>query len=134
MSKQSFLYVTYIATTPDKVWNALVDGEMTRMYWGGPNAERGNENISDWKPGSRWESRRGDPERTLAMVGQVMESTRPKRLVMTWARPEDAEAADKHSRVTFEIEPRGERLVRLSVFHEDLDPEMAKSISGGWPK
>ncbi len=135
MDKPRFVYVTYIATTPEKVWQALVDSELTRRYWGGPTAEcGGHEHISDWKPGSRWESRRGDAARTLAIVGRVLESTPPRRLVMTWARPHDADATEKHSRVTFDIEPQGERLVRLTILHEDLDPEMAEAISGGWPK
>ena len=132
MGKPSFVYVTYIATTPEEVWRALVDSEMTRLYWGGPTG--GLENISDWKPGSRWESRRADSGRTVAMVGRVIESTPPRRLVITWARPRDADAAERHSRVTFDIESHGEHLVRLAILHEDLDPEMADSISRGWPK
>jgi uncharacterized protein YndB with AHSA1/START domain len=69
------------------------------------------------------------------VVGTVVESTPPTRLVMTWARPSEADDASKHSRVTFDIEPRGDALVRLTVTHEDLenDPNMLKSISGGWP-
>lgn len=135
MGKPRFVYATYIAAAPEQVWQALVDSEMTRLYWGGPATGSGGlENISDWKPGSRWESRRGDPARTLAMVGKVLESTPPRRLVMTWARPHDADATEKHSRVTFDIAAQGERLVRLTILHEELDPEMAESISGGWPK
>jgi uncharacterized protein YndB with AHSA1/START domain len=53
---------------------------------------------------------------------------------MTWARPAEAEALEKHSRVTFDIEPQGDRLVRLTVVHDDLDPEMAETVGGGWPR
>jgi uncharacterized protein YndB with AHSA1/START domain len=69
-------------------------------------------------------------------VGTVVESSPPRRLVITWARPKDAGDPAKHSRVSFDIEPQGERLVRLTVTHEDLerDPEMLAGISGGWPK
>jgi hypothetical protein len=35
--------------------------------------------------------------------------------------------------VTFDIKPEGDGLVRLTVTHEDLDVEMLKGISGGWP-
>jgi uncharacterized protein YndB with AHSA1/START domain len=134
MTKPSFVYVTYIATTPDKVYRALVDTEITRQYWlGGSGPARVN--VSDWKPGSRWEHTRDDATRTVDVVGTVVENAPPRRLVMTWARPSEADDASKHSRVTFDIEPQNERLVRLTVTHEylDHDPKMLASISGGWP-
>jgi uncharacterized protein YndB with AHSA1/START domain len=73
--------------------------------------------------------------RTIDIVGKVVESTPPRRLVLTWARPNDAEDESKHSRVTFDIEPYGDSLVRLTVTHDDLerDPQMLKGVSGGWP-
>ena len=53
---------------------------------------------------------------------------------MTWARPKEAHDDLKHSRVSFDIDPYGNGLVRLTVTHEDLDdPEMLKGISSGWP-
>ncbi|MGH7717589.1 MAG: SRPBCC family protein [Gemmatimonadaceae bacterium] len=137
MTKPSFVYVTYIATTPDKVWRALVDTDVMRRYWVDPISNApAHENVSDWKPGSRWEHRRVDEAGTVDMVGKVVESTPPRRLVVTWARPKDAEDASKHSRVTFDIEPHGGGLVRLTVTHEDLegDPQMLEGISSGWPK
>jgi uncharacterized protein YndB with AHSA1/START domain len=69
------------------------------------------------------------------MVGRVVESAPPRRLVLTWARPGDREREEKHSRVTFEIEPLGE-VSRLTVTHDRLegDPEMLDGISKGWPK
>lgn len=93
-------------------------------------------NVSDWKPGSQWQHQRQDDARTVDMVGKVVESNPPRRLIITWARPKDAEEDSKHSRVTFDIEPQAEGLVRLTVTHEDLegDPEMFKGIAGGWPK
>ena len=136
-TKPSFVYVTYIATTPEKVWQALVDTDVTRQYWAAPNEDGPpHVNVSDWKPGSKWEHRRVDEAATVDIVGNVVESTPPRRLVMTWARPKDAADDSKHSRVTFEIEPNGEGLVRLTVTHEDLehDPQMLTGISGGWPK
>jgi uncharacterized protein YndB with AHSA1/START domain len=126
MNKPEFVYVTYIATTPEKLWGALTDGEITRQYWGG-------EQVSDWKPGSRWEHRRNGPERKVAMVGTVIESDPPNRLVFSWAAPKDRERKEGHSRVMFEIERAGE-LVRLTVTHEQLEAEMCRNVSGGWPK
>lgn len=135
MTKPSYVYVTYIATTPEKVWRALVDTEVTRQYWFGNPAGPVHVNVSDWKAGSQWEHQRTDDARTADIVGTVVESTPPRRLVLTWARPAEAEDESKHSRVTFEIEPQGEGVVRLMVVHDDLerDPKMLAGISSGWP-
>jgi uncharacterized protein YndB with AHSA1/START domain len=137
MTKPGFVYVTYIATSPEQVWRALVNTDVTREFWVDPTSDRpAHENVSDWKPGSRWEHRRVDAAGTVDMVGKVVESSPPRRLVVTWARPKDAEDEAKHSRVTFDIEPQGAGLVRLTVTHEDLegDAQMLAGISDGWPK
>jgi uncharacterized protein YndB with AHSA1/START domain len=135
MKKPDYVYVTYIATTPEKVWQAFVDPEVMRQYWMGPTSECSRVNISDWKPGSRWEHRRTDDTHAVDIVGKVVESNPPRRLVYTWARPKDAEDDSKHSRVAIDIEPQGDGLVRLTVTHDDLerDPQMLEGISGGWP-
>ena len=129
MSTEKFVYVTYIATTPEKVWAALLEGELTRQYWC-------HDNVSDWKVGSTWEHRRSDGEQgKVDIAGKVVESVPPKRLVVTWARPSEVAETAKHSRVTYEIEPVASA-VRLTVTHDQLeaDPDMARAISGGWPK
>ncbi|MDB4915031.1 MAG: polyketide cyclase [Gemmatimonadetes bacterium] len=136
-TKPDFVYVTYIATTPEKLWQALVDTDVTRQYWIGPNAtDPGHVNVSEWTPGSQWEHQRLDDARTVDIVGTVVESTPPRRLVLSWARPNEADDASKHSRVTFDVEPLGDALIRLTVTHEDLasDPKMLSGISGGWPQ
>jgi uncharacterized protein YndB with AHSA1/START domain len=127
MNKPQFVYVTYIATTPEKAWHALFDAEMTKQYWG-------YKNVSDWKPGSTWEHRRADGD-ALRLTGKVVEFTPPKRLVMTWASPSDAKDPSKHSRVTIEIEPMGTQ-VKVTVMHDQLEPgsPMFDGISAGWPK
>jgi uncharacterized protein YndB with AHSA1/START domain len=91
--------------------------------------------VSDWKPGSRWEHRRVDDKRTLDLVGKVVEIAPPRRLVITWASPADEGRPEKHSRVTFEIEPFRD-VVRLTVVHDQLEPgsDMLKGITDGWPK
>jgi uncharacterized protein YndB with AHSA1/START domain len=135
MSKPSFVYVSYIATTAEQVWQALTDIDITRRYWEGlTGPRRSYESVSDWKPGSPWQQRRLDEAKTVVIVGKVLESTPPRRLVLTWARPEDADNAEKSSRVTFDIEPQGDKLVKLTVLHEDLDPEMHRGVAGGWPQ
>lgn len=73
----------------------LIDPEMTTKYWQ-------HDNVSDWQAGSRWEHR-NSKERTLKLVGKVIESIPPKRLVLTWAFPDDETQEEKHSRVTFEM-------------------------------
>jgi len=128
MTKSKFVYVTYISATPEQVWRALLDPEFTRQYWDA-------ENASDWQAGSAWEHRRSDEAHTLLMVGRVVESTPPNRLVLTWALPADAADQAKHSRVTFEIEPIDE-MVRLTVTHDELEAgsDMLQSITRGWPR
>ena len=136
MTNPSFVYVTYIATTPEKVWQALVDPAVTRQYWVGVKADSAaHENISDWKPGSRWEHRRVE-NGEVDVAGKVVEHSPPRRLAYTWARPAEFDNDSKHSRVSFEIEPQGGGLVRLTVTHEGLegDQKMLASISGGWPQ
>jgi uncharacterized protein YndB with AHSA1/START domain len=86
--------------------------------------------------GAPWEHRRTDEEGTVDIVGEVLESDRPHRLVLTWARPEDADNAERTSRVTFEIEPQdwpGGPWMCLRVLHADMDQEMHDSVSYGWP-
>lgn len=126
MDKPKFVYVSYIESTPEKVWNALIDPEMTRQYW------FNHHNASDWKVGSRWEHRVIDNPSVVHVVGKVVESDPPRRLVVTWAPPENEGNVEKTSRVTYEIEESGET-VKLTVTHDELDSEMFKSISFGWP-
>ena len=135
MTKPDFAYVTFIATTPDKVWRAITDPAVTRQYWKGVPEGHVRVNVSDWKTGSRWEHQKDDATHAVDLVGTIIESSPPRRLVLTWGRPEHASDAAKHSRVTFEIEPLNERLVRLTVLHEDLkdDAKMLAGISAGWP-
>jgi uncharacterized protein YndB with AHSA1/START domain len=128
MKKTQFIYVTYISTTAEKLWEALLNSRTTRKYWQ-------HENVSDWLPGSKWEHRAFDKDRTLRLVGKVIESSKPRRLVLTWAFPEDEAREEKHTRVTFELEPIGS-VTRLAVTHDQLEPgsSMLEGISDGWPK
>ena len=123
MDKLQFVYVTYIATTPQKVWTALTDAELTAQYW-----ERSN--VSDWKVGSRWTH--GFPNEAPDVVGEVLEADPPRRLVTSWSPASKADDPSRRSRVTYEIEPLGEK-VRLTVTHTDLTEEGLRSISQGWP-
>lgn len=123
--KPTFVYVTYIQSTPERVWHALTDADLTAEYWG-------HSNVSDWQVGSTWEHRRTDGTDIADVVGTVLESTPPTRLVITFGEP-DTEPADGPSTVTFHIEPYQD-IVRLTVTHERLaDQDAVDAVSVGWP-
>lgn len=123
MDKPSYVYVTYILTTPQKVWEAITDEQISASYW-----ERSNR--SDWKVGSPWSHRL--PGKSPDVVGKVLESDPPRRLVTSWAPPSDPDNPEKISRVAFDIEDLNGK-VRLTVTHTDLDAQGLKDVSGGWP-
>jgi uncharacterized protein YndB with AHSA1/START domain/DNA-binding transcriptional ArsR family regulator len=122
--KPSFVYVTYIESTAERVWQALTDADLTAEYWG-------HSNISDWNVGSSWEHRRVDGSGIADVIGTVLEVAPPHRLAMTFDAP-GPEAPDLPSRVTFDIEPYHE-IVRLTVTHENLTAEAVEGVSAGWP-
>lgn len=118
----SFVYVTYIATTPDKLWRALTDGKFTREYWGGRSIE------SSWEKGAPFVMRKldGTDEGTK---GTVLEIDPPKRLVLSWLFGGGGPATT----VTFTITQASPQNVRLMIVHEPAAggtiPEMARE---GW--
>jgi len=121
--KPTFVYVIYIESTPERVWEALTDADLTAEYWG-------HSNVSDWQTGSTWEHVRTDGSGVADVVGQVVESRPPARLVTTWSPPGDPEA--QPSRVSFDIKPHGD-IVQLTVTHEDLADEAEReAASRGW--
>ncbi|MBP2339946.1 ArsR/SmtB family transcription factor [Saccharothrix coeruleofusca] len=121
--KREFVYVTYIESTPERVWEALTDPELTAAYWG-------HSNVSDWQVGSSWSHRRTDGSGVDDIVGTVVESDPPRRLVTTW---EDRDDASRTSTVTFAIDPHG-ATVRLTVTHVDLaDEQDHRDVAEGWP-
>ena len=121
--KPSFRYVTYIESTPERVWEALTDADLTAAYWG-------HHNLSDWRPGSRWEHVRTDGSGIADVVGTVEEATPPTRLVTTWSEPGDVRP-ETTSRVTFEIEKYA-GIVRLTVTHDDLPEADREQAEAGW--
>jgi uncharacterized protein YndB with AHSA1/START domain/DNA-binding transcriptional ArsR family regulator len=121
-----YVYVTYIESTPERVWEALTDADLTAAYWG-------HANVSDWQPGSTWEHRRTDGSGAADVTGTVLEAVPPTRLVITFEDSPGQAARREPSVVTFEVEPYHE-IVRLTVTHEKLpDSEMHAGISHGWP-
>src|SRR5262245_25619908 len=128
MTDTKFVYVTYISSTAEKVWEALTKAEITRNYWG-------HENVSDWRTGSPWQHVRADQSGSVDLVGKVLESAPPSRLVITWQSPANAAAKARPSRVAFDIETISD-MTRLTVTHDDLvaGSETEKGIVAGWPR
>jgi uncharacterized protein YndB with AHSA1/START domain/DNA-binding transcriptional ArsR family regulator len=123
--RPTYVYVTYIESSPERVWDALTDADLTAQFWG-------HSNVSDWHAGSAWEHRRVDGSGIADVVGTVLESQPPRRLAMTFDAP-GAQPPEGPSRVTFDIEPYHE-IVRLTVTHENLADDAAlEAISAGWP-
>jgi uncharacterized protein YndB with AHSA1/START domain len=123
-NKPTFVYVTYINSTAEKVWDALTDPELTAQYWG-------HSNVSDWHVGSTWSHRRIDGSGIDDVLGTIVESVPGKRLVFTWSRPDATDDSDT-STVTFDIESHGD-LVRLTVTHADLvDEDERDAAARGW--
>jgi uncharacterized protein YndB with AHSA1/START domain len=121
--KPTFVYVTYIQSSPEKVWEALTDADLTAQYWG-------HSNVSDWQKGSRWEHRRVDEPDIADVEGEVLETVPPRKLVITFG---NAQTTGVPSVVTFDIEPHHD-IVRLTVTHEGLvDPSDFRAVSAGWP-
>jgi len=141
MDKPRFVYATYISTTPERLWQALTEPAFTKRYWE-------TSFITDWAKGSpmTWDNHGvliSDPEQV------VIESDPFRRLSYTWhtLTPELAErfgwdadflakiASEPRSTVTFQIEPAGEGVVKLTVVHDGFgtDSTVAEMVSVGWP-
>jgi uncharacterized protein YndB with AHSA1/START domain len=125
MSKPEFVYTTYIETSPEKLWQALTNGDFTERYWFGHRV------TSDWKVGSPYRfAKQGAP----TIEGKVLVVDPPKRLAYTWDSCSPEAQRERTSRVTFDLEPRG-KVVKLTVTHDELDERgvTLRNISGGWP-
>jgi uncharacterized protein YndB with AHSA1/START domain len=126
MSKPEFVYVTYIETTPEKLWEALTNGEFTKRYWFNTEVK------SDWKVGSPFALVMNG---TTTDVGEILEADRPRRLAYTFKHQLDEELRkEPPTKVAFAIEPHGD-LVKLTVTHEGFieGSKLLDGISKGWP-
>lgn len=124
----SFVYVTFIRTTPKKLWTALTSPNFMKQYWFDMHLE------SDWKAGSPW--RMVFPDGKTADNGEVLEAVPPKRLVLKWRNEWKPELkAEGFSRCTIELEPKGPA-VKLTITHtmDRPDSKFIGAVSGGWPQ
>ena len=128
MAKSTYVYVSYIRTTPEKLWQALTDAEFIRQYWFGMRAE------SEWRPGSPWKLVSSDGQ--IWDAGEIVEAVPPRRLVIRWQHQNKPELkAEGPSLCTMELEP-GAGAVKLSITHtiEREPSKLITAVSGGWPK
>jgi uncharacterized protein YndB with AHSA1/START domain len=126
--KSRYVYVTYIRTTPQKLWDALTRPEFQKLYWFNMHQE------SDWKAGSSWKMLFSDGR--VADAGEILESDPPRRAVIRWAnefRPEMK--AEGPTRCVYEIVADGD-ICKLTIVHESEveNSKVIEAVSGGWPK
>lgn len=127
MTGSRFVYVTYIRTTPEKLWAALTQPEFTRAYW----AETWQE--SDWTPGSPW--RAMIPDGRVADSGSIVEADHPRKLVIRWQNEFQPDLkAEGPALVTYLLEPAGSA-VKLTLIEEIGIPnsKLIDAMSQGWP-
>ena len=128
MARSQFVYVTYISTTPEKLWSALTDAQFMKQYWFGTHAE------SQWTAGAAWKLI--SPEGQILDAGEIVEAVPPRRLVIRWQHQSKPELkAEGASLCTMELEPV-ETIVKLTITHTiERDPsKLIAAVSGGWPK
>ncbi|HMB06231.1 MAG TPA: SRPBCC family protein [Isosphaeraceae bacterium] len=128
MAKSTYVYVSYIRTTPEKLWSALTDTKFIEQYWFGMRCESG------FTAGSPWKLVSGDGQ--VWDAGEIVEADRPRRLVIRWQHQMKPELkAEGASLCTMELAPEG-TAVRLAITHT-IEREASKfieAVSGGWPK
>jgi uncharacterized protein YndB with AHSA1/START domain len=128
MARSTFVYVSYIRTTPQKLWSALTDAEFMKQYWFGVHCQ------SDWTAGSSWKM--VSPKGQILDAGRIVEAVPPRRLVIRWENQFKPELkAEGESLCTMEIEQSG-TAVKLSITHtiERDASKFIEAVSGGWPK
>lgn len=127
-NESSFVYVTFIRTTPEKLWSALTDPIQMKEYWFGMHID------TEWKKDAEWKML--FPDGRVADTGQILALEEPKRIQLKWRnefRPELK--AEGYALCTIELEPYGDA-VRLSITHtmERAESQFIQAVSGGWPK
>ncbi|MGE5616848.1 MAG: SRPBCC family protein [Bacillota bacterium] len=128
MARSTYVYVSYIRTTPEKLWKALTDAQFIEQYWFGMRGE------SEWKAGSPWKLVAADGR--VWDSGEIVEAEPPRRLVIRWHHRMKPELeAEGPTLCTMELQPEAGS-VKLTITHT-IEREASKvitAVSGGWPK
>ena len=128
MPRSTFVYVSYIRTSPERLWSALTDAEFMKQYWFGVHGE------SQWTAGASWKN--VSPQGQILDAGEILEADPPRRLVIRWQNQFKPELkAEGASVCTLEIEQSG-AAVKLCITHtiERDSSKFIEAVSGGWPK
>ncbi len=128
MAGSQFVYVTFIRTTPQRLWDALTDTKAPMDYWFGCRQE------SDWKVGSRWTLTMSDGR--IADTGTILEIEPNKRAVIEWHNQFKPEyTAEGPARCVYELEQMAD-VVKLTITHTHPreNAKYIEAVSGGWPK
>jgi uncharacterized protein YndB with AHSA1/START domain len=127
-AQSTFVYVTYIRTTPEKLWSALTTNEFMKEYWFGVQFK------TEWKAGAQWEMLY--PDGRVTDAGEIVEFYPPKRLVLKWRNEFKPELkAEGYGLCVIELAPVSEA-VKLTVTHtiEGAESKLIEAVSGGWPR
>jgi uncharacterized protein YndB with AHSA1/START domain len=122
------VYSVFVRATPEQLWEAITKPEFTTKYFYGSLID------STFEPGSPYLGWSSDRSQQY-VDGEVIEATPPHKLVTTWRALYDADtAAEPYSRVSWEIEPAGDGVTKLTVVHDQLEaaPKTAENVAGGW--
>ena len=128
MAESKFVYVTFIRTSVERLWDALTTADIERKYWFGMHRD------TTWQQGAPWKLLFSDGR--VADGGEVLEVVPRKRIVVSWRCEWKPELhAEGYARCVFELEPVNDA-VKLTVTHSMPRPDskFIEAVSGGWPR
>jgi uncharacterized protein YndB with AHSA1/START domain len=124
-NERTYVYAIHIATTPERLWEALTSNEFIQQYWPEWRIE------SEWRVGSPVTYRTADG--TFYSQGEVLECSPPNRLSYTWPESEGEKQAALPEQLVWEITAKGPETVKLLLVHSRLSEEFYKGVGEGWP-
>ncbi len=127
-NQSTFVYVTFIRTTPERLWSSLTSPDFMKEYWFGMHIK------TEWKVGAPWQMLFADGR--IADTGEILEFEPPKRLVLKWRNEFKPELkAEGYSRCVIELESVSDA-VKLTITHtmDRADSKFIEAVSGGWPR
>jgi uncharacterized protein YndB with AHSA1/START domain len=126
--KPNTVYVIYIASTPEKAWQALTDPAFTRQYFGGF--------AVDLEPRQGGAFFLRYPDGRVHISGRVVEWSPPRRFACTWL-VEGMPGFDQlpECLVTYDIEPAGGavKLTMTEAHSWNVPDDILAGGRQGWP-